>query len=64
MELEEYELAANLAEKYSDFTVLVQICDKTKDTKDDNRLMYYMDKYDRKVRRRVVGASYAARMRY
>ncbi|XKL69512.1 hypothetical protein PGB90_007281 [Kerria lacca] len=45
MELDEYESAATLAEKYLDFIILVQICDKTKD---DDRLMYYMDKYEKK----------------
>ncbi len=47
MELEEYELAATLAEKYSDFSVLIQICEKTKNT---NRLLHYVDKYEKKVR--------------
>lgn len=46
VELDEYESAATLAEKYLDFIILVQICDKTKD---DDRLMYYMDKYEKKV---------------
>lgn len=44
----EFELSAQLAEKYADFTILVKICDKTDD---EDRLMYYMDKYEKKVRR-------------
>lgn len=42
----EFEPAASLAEKYFDFTILVKICDKTED---DERLIYYMDKYEKKV---------------
>lgn len=46
VEIEEYESAAKLAEKYLDFTVLVKICDITRD---DDRLMFYLDKYEKKV---------------
>ena len=46
VDLEEFESAATLAEKYLDFTILVQLCDKTND---DERLAYYMDKYEKKV---------------
>lgn len=45
MEIGEYESAAILAEKYFDFTILIQICERTND---DERLMYYMDKYEKK----------------
>lgn len=46
VEIEEYESAAKLAEKYLDFTILVKICDVTQD---DDRLMFYLDKYEKKV---------------
>ena len=47
VELEEFESAATLAEKYLDFTILVKLCDRTND---NERLAYYLDKYEKKVR--------------
>lgn len=47
VDLEEMESAATLAEKYLDFTILVQLCDRTSDSE---RLVYYLEKYEKKVK--------------
>ncbi len=43
---EQYERAASLAEKYSDFGILVQLCEVTNN---QDRLQRYMNQYQKNV---------------
>lgn len=52
---EEYERAAMLAEKYLDFQILIDVCQKTNNKE---KINYYMDKFKHQVNVKFVFNSY------
>ena len=46
MNVEQYERAASLAEKYCDFAILVELCEKTNN---EERLQRYMNQFQNRV---------------
>lgn len=52
---EEYERAAMLAEKYLDFQILIEVCQKTNNKE---KINYYIDKFKHQVNVKFVFGNY------